>query len=135
MDLAHFFESSEGIGVLATCGPGGKVNQAVYSKPFVLDESTVAFVMDHKTSHRNLLSHLKASYLFIEEGAGYKGIRLHLTKKREEKNASLIEVLRVKQPCIFSKEDDSEKFLVFFEVDKIRPLIGESLPADLAVNT
>jgi hypothetical protein len=112
MDLAHYFENTDGTGILATCDPADRVNQAIYSKPFVLDRSTVAFVMKEKTSHQNLRHHLKASYLFIEKGA----------------NRSLVEVLREKQPCIFSKEDDSDKFLVFFEVDQVRPLIGDKLP-------
>jgi hypothetical protein len=128
MDLAHYFENTDGTGILATCDPADRVNQAIYSKPFVLDGSTVAFVMKEKTSHQNLRHHLKASYLFIEKGAGCKGIRLHLTMQREEKNRSLVEVLREKQPCIFSKEDDSDKFLVLFEVDQVRPLIGDKLP-------
>jgi hypothetical protein len=128
MDLAHYFENTEGVGVLATCDPADKVDQAIYSKPFVLDESTVAFVMQPKTSHHNLQGHLKASYLFIEKDAGYKGIRLHLTKQREEKNSSLVEVLREKQPCIYSKNDEGEKFLVIFEVNQIRPLVGDKFP-------
>jgi hypothetical protein len=128
MDLAHYFENTEGVGVLATCDPADKVDQAIYSKPFVLDESTVAFVMQRKTSHHNLQNHLKASYLFLEKGPGYQGVRLHLTKQREEKNSSLVEVLREKQPCIYSKKDEGEKFLVFFDVNQIRPLVGDKFP-------
>jgi hypothetical protein len=128
MDLARYFESTEGTGVLATCDPANEVNQAIYSKPFVVDESTVAFVMKQRVSHQNLRHHLKASYLFIEKGAGCKGIRLHLTMQREEKNRSLVEALRAKQPCIYPKEDDSDKFLVFFGVDRIRPLVGTDFP-------
>ncbi len=126
MDLAHYFENTDGTGVLATCGPADRVNQAIYSKPFVVDENTVVFVMKQRLSHQNLRHHLKASYLFIEKSAGCKGVRLHLTMQREEKNRSLVEALREKQPCIYSKEDDSDKFLVFFEVDQIRPLIGDA---------
>jgi hypothetical protein len=125
MDLAHYFENTEGMGVLATCDPADRVDQAIYSKPFVLDSSTVAFVMKSKASHHNLQNHLKASYLFVEKDAGYKGVRLYLTKQREEKNSSLVKVLREKQPCIYPKEDDSGKYLVFFEVDQIRPLVGD----------
>jgi len=128
MDLTHYFKNTDGTGVLATCGPADRVNQAIYSKPFVLDGSTVAFVMKHQTSHQNLRHNLSASYLFIEKGTGCKGIRLHLTKQREEKNSSLVKTLREKQPCIYPKEDDSDKFVVFFEVDQVRPLIGESPP-------
>ena len=124
MDLGHYFENTDGTGILATCDPEGCVNQAIYSKPFVIDDDTVAFVMKQRISHKNLRSHLKASYLFLEKDTSYKGIRFHLTMRNEEKNRSLIEAMRKKQPCIYPKGDDSGKFLVFFEVDQIRPLIG-----------
>lgn len=126
MDLGHYFENTEGTGVLATCDAQGHVNQAVYSKPFIIDENTVVFIMKQRISHKNLQSHLKASYLFIEKEAASKGIRLYLTKRNEDKNRSLIEALHEKQPCIYPKNDDSNKFLVFFEVDQVRPLIGDT---------
>jgi hypothetical protein len=129
MDLARYFEKAEGVGILATCDPASIVDQAIYSKPLVVDPQTVAFVMKERLSHQNLRTHLKASYLFLEKGPDYKGVRLHLTMLREEKNRSLIETLRQKQPCMYPKEDDSDKFLVFFGVDRVRPLIGDN-PAD-----
>ena len=129
MDLRHYFENTDGTGILATCDPAGRLNQAIYSKPFVIDDKTVAFVMKQRNSHKNLKSHLKASYLFIEKGTSGKGIRFHMTLRNEDKNRSLIEALRKKQPCIYPKDDDSNKFLVFFEVDQVRPLIGDDLPS------
>jgi hypothetical protein len=128
MNLADYFKNTDGTGILATCDPEHEVDQAIYSKPFVVDETTVAFIMKERLSHRNLLSHLKACYLFLEKGPGYKGVRLYLTMQREDKNRSLIEVLRKKQPCIYPKEDDSDKFLVFFGIDRIRPLEGDTFP-------
>lgn len=124
MDLIHYFEKTDGTGVLATCDPDNFVDQAIYAKPVVIDDKTVALVMKQHKSHQNLKKHLKASYLFIETGRQYKGLRLHLTMQHEEKNRSLIEELRKKQPCMFPKEDDSDAFLVFFEVDQIHPLVG-----------
>ena len=126
MDLGHYFESKEGLGILATCDPQGRLNQAVYSKPFVVDEKTVAFVMKQRHSHKNLQNHLQASYIFIEKGAHNEGIRFGLTMQHEDKNRSLIEALREKQPTIYPKDDDSDEYLVFFEVDHIRPLIGDA---------
>jgi len=125
MDLANYFETTEGTGILATCGTSHGINQAIYSKPFVIDDNTIAFVMCRRATHQNLQNNLSASYLFLENSDGYKGIRLSLTVHHEEKNRSLIETLRKKQPCVYSKDDDSEKFLVFFEVNQARPLIGE----------
>ena len=99
---------------------------AVYAKPVVVDPSTIALVMKERLSHRNLQKHLKACYMFIENGPAGKGIRLSLSMQREDKNRSLVEKLRQQQPCMFPKEDDSDKFLVIFRVDRVRPLVGDS---------
>ena len=128
MNLSDYFEKNDGTGILATCDPDHNVDQAVYSRPYIVDETTIAFVMKERLSHQNLKSHLMASYLFLEEGPGYHGIRLSLTMQRQDKNRSLIEALRKKQPCIYPKEDDSDKFLVFFRVNRIRPLTGDKFP-------
>lgn len=127
MDLANYFEKTQGTGILATCDPENEVDLAIYSKPVVIDENSIAIVMKERQSHKNLQQHLKACYMFVEDAAAGKGIRLSLTMQKEEKNRSLIEVLRQKQPCMFPKEDDSDKFLVFFRVDRIRPLVGSDL--------
>ncbi len=125
MNLAGYFETVSGTGILATCDPGHDVDLAIYAKPHVVDPETVAFVMKERLSHQNLRSNLQAAYMFIEEGKGYKGLRMYLTMIREEKNQSLVEVLRQKQPCIYPAEDDSDKFLVFFRVNRTRPLVGD----------
>lgn len=103
---------------------------AIYSKPHVVDENTVIFVMKERLSHQNLRSNLQAAYMFIEDGKKHKGVRLYLTMIREEKNRTLVEALRKKQPCIYPAEDDSDKFLVYFQIDRMRPLIGDG-PLDL----
>ncbi len=125
MDLKPYFETKDGWGVLATCHAAGEVDTALYAKPCVIDEQTVAFVMKERLSHQNLQSNLRASYLFMEHAAGYKGIRLYLTMLREETNQSLVESLRRRQPMMFPAEDDSAKYVVFFRVDRVRPLVGD----------
>lgn len=125
MDIASYFESVRGTGVLATSDVMGRVDAAIYAKPHVIDETTVAFVMKQRISHRNLRSNLHAAYLFIEEGPGYRGVRLYLTMLREESNATLVEALRQRQPEMFPKSDDSNKFVVLFQVDNVRPLVGD----------
>jgi len=101
------------------------VDMAIYAKPPVVDEKTVIFVMKERLSHQNLRSHLRAAYLFIEDGTKTKGVRLYLTMVREEKNRTAIEALRKKQPCMFPADDDSDKFMVHFQIDRVRPLIGD----------
>lgn len=128
MNLGEYFENASGTGILATCDPGSAVDLAIYAKPHIVDETTLVFVMKERLSHQNLRANLSAAYMFIEDGKGYKGLRLHLTMIRDEKNRSVVEALRQKQPCIYPKEDDSDKFLVFFRIDRIRPLVGDAAP-------
>jgi hypothetical protein len=131
MDLKSYFEQHEGIGILATCDPAATVDMAIYSKPHVIDASTVAFVMRQQLSHQNIKGHLDAAYMFIKKTQDYKtcedykGLRLYLTMQREEINQSVIEEMRKKDPCIYLEDDDSEKYLVFFTVTRIRPLVGD----------
>ncbi|HPY76674.1 MAG TPA: pyridoxamine 5'-phosphate oxidase family protein [Anaerohalosphaeraceae bacterium] len=125
MDLARYFNMHEGTGVLATCDIHGWVDGAVYAKPHVVDSSTVAFVMKERLSHKNLKTNLHACYLFLEQGPGYKGLRLYLTLLRMEVNQTLVQALRQKQPVIYPSADDSKKFVVFFHVEQTRPLVGD----------
>ena len=125
LDLARYFEENEGVGILGTCQADGEVDLAVYARPVVIDENTIALVMKQRHSHQNLKTHPQAAYLFLAKGTGYNGVRLHLTKIRQESNRALIAKIREKQPCIYPETDDSAKFLVFFQVDRVRPLVGD----------
>ncbi|MDX2454834.1 pyridoxamine 5'-phosphate oxidase family protein, partial [Desulfosarcina sp.] len=84
MNHKTYFEETKGMGVLSTADGEGRVNAAVYARPHVMDDGSLAFVMRDRLSHNNLQSNPRAAYLFREEGPGYKGIRLHLTKTHEE---------------------------------------------------
>lgn len=76
--LQEYFESTEGLGVLATADSSGKVDAAIYSRPHFLEEGTMAFIMRDRLTHHNLQSNPSATFLFIEERAGYNGKRLFL---------------------------------------------------------
>ena len=43
--LQEYFESTKGVGVLATADSNGKVDAAIYSSPHFLEEGTLAFIM------------------------------------------------------------------------------------------
>jgi len=124
MSLSEYFEKAQGMGILATADSEGVVDLALYAKPHVIDESTIAFIMQERLTHRNLKSNPHAAYMFVEKGPGYNGKRLYLTKTREETNTSVVEMFRKKQPAICAAGDDSNKYLVHFQVDEIRPLVG-----------
>jgi len=119
--LKKYFENIKGTGVIATADADGKVNTAVYSRPHFLEDGSLAFIMRDRLTHYNLQSNPHAAYLFMEEGPGYKGKRLHLTKIREEENSERIRTLARRQ---YRNEKEGGRFLVSFQVDKELPLIG-----------
>jgi len=129
MSLGEYFENVEGIGILSTADAEGNVDSAIYARPHVVDEDTVAFIMGDHLSHSNIESNPHAAYLFLEQGQGtdtegYNGLRLHLTKTGEETDPRKIEAMRRKE----RKEENysgKKKFLVQFKVDQARRLIGD----------
>ena len=123
MNLREYFESVEGVGVLGTANAEGDVDQAIYARPHVVDDETVAFVMSDRTSHANIAANPHAAYLFVEDGQGYKGTRLYLTKTREETDPERIEAVR-REGRKGRDYGDTNAFLVYFKVDKTRPVVG-----------
>ena len=123
MELKTYFEGTEGSGVLATADRNGKVDIAVYAKPHFLEDGTVAFIMADRLTHENLQDNDSAAYLFMEAGQGYKGKRLFLTKTGEEQDSELLYTLRNRKYAS-EKEAGKPRFLVFFKIDKVLPLIG-----------
>jgi hypothetical protein len=124
MNLDQYFKDAKGTGVLATADGEGHVDAAVYARPHVMDAETVAFIMPDRLTHNNLQSNDHAAYLFMEEGEGYKGVRLFLTKMQEETEGELIQAVRQSKYGAACGEEESCFFLVSFKVDKVLPLIG-----------
>ncbi|MFP4031128.1 MAG: pyridoxamine 5'-phosphate oxidase family protein [Desulfococcaceae bacterium] len=124
MSLSNYFENARGAGVLSTADADGRVDSAIYSRPHVMDDGSVAVIMRDRLSHANLQTNPHAAYMFIEEGPGYKGKRLFLTKIREEKETDLLYQLKRKERTAAEEEGRGPKFLVFFKIDKELPLIG-----------
>ena len=128
MQLKDYFAQARGIGVLSTADDNGKVDAAIYARPHITDEGTIAFIMRDRLTHHNLEGNPYAVYLFIEEGRGYQGLRLYLKKVKEDTNAELIQVLT--RRCLNPEEDEAKgpKFLVYFEIEKTLNLIGSDSP-------
>ena len=121
MELKDYFENTKGVGVMATADADGKVDAAIYARPHFMDDGTIAMIMRDRLTHHNLQSNPHATYLFIEDGPGYKGKRLFLTKVREEQDSELLHSLRRRQ---YKDDKEEAKFLVFFKLEKELPLIG-----------
>jgi len=125
MKLNEYFENARGTGVLATADEDGFVDVALYARPHVINDTTVAFIMADSRSHHNLKSNPHAAYLFMESSKKYTGMRLYLTKTSEEKNSERITSLRRKQHVIGDKESaERDRYLAYFQIDETRPLLG-----------
>jgi hypothetical protein len=123
-DLKSYFEKHEGTGILATADAAGSVNAAVYARPHILEDGTVAMIMRDRLSRKNLLENPKAAFLFMEQGPGYKGCRLYLTQTGEDTDPDRIRSMKRRCPSTDTDPDNTELYLVFFKLDRVLPLIG-----------
>jgi hypothetical protein len=127
MDLKKYFGSRKGLGVLSTADERGKVNAALYSKPHVIDDKHVAFIMADRLTHANTNKNPFATFLFKEDGKGYKGKRLYLKKKNETENQELIaETCKIEYAGSICEPRYLKKtFLVTYKVESVLPLLGK----------
>ncbi len=121
MEIEEYFEKTKGVGVLSTADSEGRVDSAIYSRPNFMDDGCLAFIMRDRLTHKNLLSNPYAAYLFIEDGPGYKGKRLFLKKIGEGQSKELVDSMSRRKYA----DDGETRFLVFFELDRVLPLVGD----------
>ncbi len=122
MNLKQYFDNTKGLGILSTADSDGKVDTALYARPHFMEDGTMAFIMRDRLTYHNLQSNGNATYLFKEEGSGYRGKRLYMTKVREEQNSELLESLRRRKT---TDGNGDVRFLVFFKLNKELPLVGD----------
>lgn len=123
MELKNYFENTKGFGVLSTADNNGKVNSAIYSRPHVMEDGSLAFIMRDRLTHKNTESNPYAVYLFREDGPGYNGKRLYLTKIREEQDSNLIDSLS-RRSYSSDKDRRESRFLVYYKLEKELLLVG-----------
>jgi len=79
--------------------------------------------MVERQTHENLKSNPHACFLFIESGVWFSGKRLYLTKIKEEKDSKLVD--EICERCNYwFRGGQLTHYVVFFEVDKVLPLVG-----------
>lgn len=124
MNLKEYFATHRGVGVLSTADEQGRVDSAIYARPHVLEDGTLAMIMRERLTHKNLQANPYAAYLFIENTGGYKGVRLFIKKIREDDDAELIS--KMTRRTLSEEEDQAKgpKFIVYFKVEKGLQLIG-----------
>ena len=86
-----------------------------------MEDGSLAFIMRDRLTHHNIQSNPQATFMFIENGPGYNGKRLFMTKVREEQNPELIKKIKRRK---YTDDGEEPKFLVYFKLDKELPLIG-----------
>lgn len=128
MLLSEYFNNTLGKGILATADASGQVDTAIYSKPHFNEEDTLAFIMREHLTYNNLQSNPYANYAFIEDGAGYGGIRLFLKKIREDNNEELIAQMTRRHLTPEQDKAKGPKHIVYFKVEKVLNLIGPGEP-------
>ena len=124
MKLEDYFEKTKGISILSTADREGKLTTAIYSRPRVLEDNSIAFIMRERLMYHNLQTNPHAAFMFIEESAGYQGIRLFLKKSREDNDPEVI--AKMTRRSLTPEEDKQKgpKHLVIFRAEMILPLIG-----------
>jgi hypothetical protein len=126
MTLKEYFETVTGRGVLATAGSEGNVDAAVYSRPHFIDDETIAYIMTDRLTHANLQSNPHATYLFMESTEKYEGKRLYLKKLKEETDPEVIQRIAWRKTYVIPEDQKQEKrFLVYFRIEMVRPLLGK----------
>jgi len=122
--LKNYFENIRGTGVFSTADKSGRVNSAVFGRPYFLERDQIGFIMLKRLNHHNLKSNAHASYLFIEDGEKRSGVRLHLTKSGEEEDLKQFQTLSRHSNVSSAIR---ERVLVLFRVDRVLPLVGDDL--------
>ncbi|MBN1456945.1 MAG: pyridoxamine 5'-phosphate oxidase family protein [Sedimentisphaerales bacterium] len=123
MELKEYFANTSGHVILSTMDNNGKVDSAVYSSPRFFDDGRIGFIMRENLSYENVRANPHVCLLFIEDGGGHKGKRLYLKKVDETDDKDLIESL-LKKPT-HGDDEDPARHLVYFELVKERPLVGD----------
>jgi len=124
MTLKEYFNNTRGTGVLATADSEGRTDAAIYSRPHIMDDGSLAFIMRERLSLNNLQSNRYATFLFMEHEAHLKGIRLFMEKTGEDTNDELIS--RMTRRNLTPEEDKAAgpKHIVYFSLGKILSLVG-----------
>ena len=123
MKLAELFPSG-GKGVIATASAAGVVNTAIYARPHIINDETLAWGMTDGRSYANLRENPRASYLYMAPVSGFSGWRLNLELTRIEDGGEMLEKIRMSTKEIVGAEAAAMvRHVGYFRVTEVRPLI------------
>ena len=113
-----------GTGVIATASGAGVPNAAIYARPHVIDDETLAWGLTDSRTHANLRENPRAAFLWVAPGRGFAGCRLALELLRFEESGPLLEEIRANTARLVSPAAAAAvKHVGYFRVVEIRPLI------------
>ena len=124
MTLKEYFNNTRGTGVLATADNEGRTDAAIYSRPHIMDDGSLAFIMRERLSFNNLQSNPYATFLFMEHAAHLKGIRLFMKKTGEDTNEELISSMTRRNLSPEKDKAAGPKHIVYFNLEKALELVG-----------
>lgn len=123
MKLQDMFPAG-GRGVIAASDSSGNVNVAVYAKPHIIDEKTVAWGMTEGRTWTCVKENPHAAYLYMNPGPGYSGVRLKISLKELFESGDMLETVKKHTAEIVSPAAaEAVKHVAYFEVEEVRPLI------------
>ena len=70
MEIRDYFDNTKGLGVLSTADAMGKVNAVLYSRPHVMADGTLAFIMRDRMTHGNVNRVLPPGWQLTVQGLG-----------------------------------------------------------------
>ena len=126
MTLQDYFQNTGGTGVLATADRDGRVDAAIYSRPHIMEDESIAFIMRERLTLNNLQSNPYATYLFMEHGEHLKGMRLFLKKTGEDTDEELIAKMTRRNLSPERDKAAGPKHIVYFSLERILTLVGPS---------
>jgi len=123
MKLNEMFPAG-GRGIIAASDSSGNVNIAVYAKPHIVDEKTVAWGMTEGRTWACVKENPNAAYLYMNPGPGYSGVRLKLSLKEVLDSGDMLETVKKRTAEIVSPgAAEAVTHVAYFEIEEIRPLI------------
>ncbi|MFO7607434.1 MAG: pyridoxamine 5'-phosphate oxidase family protein [Desulfurivibrionaceae bacterium] len=125
MNLKEYFAKTRGRGVLSSADAEGRVTTAIYSTPVVRNDNLLAFVTREHLTYANLQTNPYAAYLFMEDRNSLAGVRLYLKKSGEDDDPELLAAMSRRYLTPAEEKAKGPKHLVYFEVEKILPLVGD----------
>jgi len=124
MTLKEYFNNTRGTGVLATADNEGRTDAAIYSRPHIMDDGSLAFIMRERLSLNNVQSNPYATFLFMEREAHLNGMRLFMKKTGEDTNEELISRMTRRNLSPEKDKAAGPKHIVYFSLEKILSLVG-----------